>query len=495
MRFIEKTGDGFIPIPLLFINRKTVQVIDKPKEFCGVIGVYGHPEAAEMAYLGLYSLQHRGQEGAGIVSSNGKNVFSHVGQGLVNDVFASPGTITKLKGSLAIGHNRYSTTGSNAKENVQPILVNTKDGLVALGHNGNLVNSKTIRERLQNEGAIFQTTTDSEVFVHLIARSKEKDIGGRVKEAMQQVKGAYSLVIMTSDTLIAARDPNGFRPLALGKFEDGFMVASETCAMDLVGVEYIRDVEPGELLVITKNGLRSQTTLEKKKCAHCIFEYIYFSRPDSRIFGEYVDKTRRKLGIRLAEEHPADADIVISVPDSSNTAALGYSIQSGIPFELGLIRNHYIGRTFIQPQQVIRHFNVKVKFNPIGAIFKGKRVVVVEDSIVRGTTLKVLTQLIRKAGAKEVHIRVSSPPIQFPCYYGMDFPTKDELIASSMSVEEIRQHLNVDSLGYLSVDGLLHAVNKKGKGFCSACFDGNYPVVTETSFTKEQYENSCQGAP
>jgi len=468
-------------------------VMDKPKEFCGIIGVYDHPEAAETAYLGLYSLQHRGQEGAGIVSSDGKNVFSHVGQGLVNDVFASPGTIVKLKGTLAIGHNRYSTTGSNEKVNVQPILVNTKDGLLALGHNGNLANSKIVRESLQKEGAIFQTTTDSEIIVHLIARSKGKDIGSRVRDALKHIQGAYSLVIMTADSLVAARDPNGFRPLALGKFDDGYMVASETCAMDLVGAEYIRDVKPGELLVINQDGLHSQSLTEKERCAHCIFEYIYFSRPDSRIFGEYVDKTRRKFGIRLAEEHPADADIVISVPDSSNTAALGYAIQSGIPFELGLIRNHYIGRTFIQPQQVIRHFNVKVKFNPIGGIFEGKRVVVVEDSIVRGTTLKVLTQLIRKAGAKEVHIRVSSPPIRFPCFYGMDFPTKDELIASAMSVEEIRQHLVVDSLGYLSIEGLLDAVTKKGKGFCTACFDGNYPVSAEASFKKEQYENPCQG--
>lgn len=493
LKFIEKKEVGFIPIPLSFINKGYVQLTDKPKEFCGVIGVYGHPEAAEIAYLGLYSLQHRGQEGAGIVSSDGKNVFSHMGRGLVNDVFATPGVIAKLKGNLAIGHNRYSTTGSDAKVNVQPILVNTKDGLLALGHNGNLVNSKAVREKLQNEGAIFQTTTDSEIIVHLIARSKEKDFSGRVRDALQHVKGAYSLVILTADTLIAARDPQGFRPLAIGKFKDGFMVSSETCAMDLVGAEYLRDVNPGELLVINDTGLHSDVISEKEKCAHCIFEYIYFSRPDSRIFGEYVDKTRREFGIRLAEEHPAEADIVISVPDSSNTAALGYAIQTGIPFELGLIRNHYIGRTFIQPQQAIRHFNVKVKFNPIGGIFTNRRIVVVEDSIVRGTTLKILTQLIRKVGAKEVHIRVSSPPIHFPCFYGMDFPTKDELIASTMSVEQIRQHLGVDTLGYLSVEGLLHAVSKKGDGFCSACFDGKYPVSADVSFSKEQYENPHQG--
>ena len=465
---------------------------DKPKEACGVIGVYGHPEAAMMTYLGLYALQHRGQEGAGIVSSDGKKIYRHVGQGLVNDVFSSPDIIKKLKGQLAIGHNRYSTTGADQKINVQPILVNSKEGPLALGHNGNLVNSKVLRDMLQKNGALFQTTTDSEVIVHLIAHSKEQDIVSSIKDALDKVRGAYSLVILTKDKLMAARDPSGFRPLSLGSLDKGYVVASETCAMDLIGAEYIRDVNPGELLVIDENGIRSESLDGHTKHAHCIFEFIYFSRPDSRVFGEYVDKTRRKLGKRLAEEHPADADIVIAVPDSSNTAALGYAHQLGIPFELGLIRNHYIGRTFIQPQQKIRHFNVKVKFNPVGGVLKGKRVVVVEDSIVRGTTLKILTQVIRKAGAKEVHVRVSSPPIRHPCYYGMDFPTREELIASSMSVEEIRKHLGVDSLGYLSMEGLLSAVPREGRGYCTACFGGPYPVPIEEVFEKVQYENPFQ---
>ena len=465
---------------------------DELKEFCGVIGVAGHSGAAEIAYLGLYALQHRGQEGAGIVSSDGDRVYPHLGQGLVNEVFSGQEIIDRLKGHMAIGHNRYSTTGSNAKVNVQPILVNSKDGPLALGHNGNLVNSRILRERLQNEGALFQTTADTEIIVHLIARSKGPDLVSRVKDALTQVRGAYSLIIMTKDKLLAARDPNGFRPLALGALDGGYVVASETCAMDLVGAEYVREVEPGEILLIDEEGIRSEKSGIKRVSTHCIFEFIYFSRPDSRIFGEYVDKTRRKLGRCLAEEHPAEADIVIAVPDSSNTAALGYANCSKIPYELGLIRNHYIGRTFIQPHQTIRHINVKVKFNPVGGVLKGKRVVVVDDSIVRGTTLKILTQLIRKAGAKEVHVRVSSPPIRHPCYYGMDFPTKEELIASSMSVEGIREHLGVESLGYLSMDGLLSAVPLQGRGYCTACFDGSYPVVIEEDFSKDQYDRSFQ---
>ncbi|MCK5146625.1 amidophosphoribosyltransferase [bacterium] len=461
---------------------------DKPKEYCGIIGIFNHPEAAEMAYLGLYTLQHRGQEGAGIISSDGKRVYRHVGMGLVNDVFSSPKIIQKLKGNMAIGHNRYSTTGSNDISNVQPLLVNIQDGPLALGHNGNLVNSGSIRQMLQDEGALFQSTTDSELIVHLIARSKKDNIIDKIKDALTQIRGAFSLTIMTKDQLIVARDPNGVRPLALGMLDQSPVVASETCAFDLIGAEYVRDVEPGELLVINKNGIKSQQFAKVTRCSHCIFEYIYFSRPDSRIFGQNVDKTRRKLGRRLAQEYPANADIVISVPDSSNTAALGYSEESGIKFELGLIRNHYVGRTFIQPQQAIRHFNVKVKFNPVAGVLKGKSVVVVEDSIVRGTTLQVLAQIIRKAGAKEVHIRVSSPPIMHPCYYGMDFPTRNELIANRMRVDEIAKHLGVDSLEYLSLEGLNSAVPEKGVGYCAACFSGDYPVKFERSMSKEQLE-------
>ncbi|RKY82806.1 amidophosphoribosyltransferase [candidate division KSB1 bacterium] len=458
------------------------------KEYCGIIGIAGHPQAAEMAYLGLYALQHRGQEGAGIVSCENGRVYRHVGRGLVNDVFASPGTLKSLKGSMAIGHNRYSTTGTDKKENVQPLLVNTKSGFVGLGHNGNLVNSKKLRYKLQQNGAIFQTTTDSELILHLIAISQKHDIVDQIKDALTKISGAFSLVIQIEGRIIAARDPNGFRPLALGKLDQGYVVASETCAMDLIGAEYMRDVHPGELVIIDKNGFKSQYFTNAQKSTHCIFEFIYFSRPDSRIFGEYVDKTRRKLGRKLAEEHPADADIVISVPDSSNTAALGYANASGIPFEIGLIRNHYIGRTFIQPQQSIRNFNVKVKFNTVGGVLKNKRVVIVEDSIVRGTTLKMLTQQLRNAGAKEVHIRVSSPPIKFPCYYGMDFPTMEELIATGKSVKEIEKFLGVDSLGYLSIEGLVSSVPSEGRGYCTACFDGKYPVEVEKDFEKEQYE-------
>ncbi len=468
---------------------------DKPKEFCGVIGIYGHPEAAEMAYLGLYALQHRGQEGCGIVSSDGRRFAKHLGQGLVNDVFSDPGTIAGLKGSAAIGHNRYSTTGSDQLINIQPIVVNSKDGPLALGHNGNIVNTRSLRERLEQEGAIFQTTTDSEIIVHLIARSRRAGFIERVKEALDTVRGAFSLVLLTADKLIVARDPHGIRPLALGRLKEGHIVASETCAFDLVGAEYIRDVEPGELIVFDAGGMRSDRLGGAVQRSSCIFEFVYFSRPDSRIFGECVDKTRRKFGKRLVEEHPADADIVISVPDSSNTAALGFSRRSGIKFELGLIRNHYIGRTFIQPQQSIRNFSAKVKYNPVAGVLSGRRVVVVEDSIVRGTTLRTLAQFIRKAGATEVHIRVSSPPILYPCYYGMDFPTREELIASTRSVEEIRKFLGVDSLGYLSMEGMLASVPGTGNDYCTACFDGSYRVPIDDVIEKIHFDKPFQGMP
>lgn len=460
------------------------QPFDKPKEFCGVFGIYNHAEAAEMTYLSLYALQHRGQEGAGIVSSDGNRLHRHVGRGLVNDVFSSRHTIEKLAGHIAIGHNRYSTTGSDQAANVQPILVKSKNGMLALGHNGNLVNSRQIRRDLENDGALFQTTTDSEVIVHLIARSKKKDLITQIIDALSQVRGAYSLLIMTKDKLIAARDPGGVRPLAIGKLGASHIVTSETCALDLIGAEYIRDVRPGELLLFDEKGMRSESLGQPVKPAHCIFELIYFSRPDSRIFGEYVDKTRRKFGKTLASEYPVDADIIISVPDSSNTAALGYSHRTGIRFELGLIRNHYIGRTFIQPQQAIRDFNVKVKFNPVGGVLEGRKVVVVEDSIVRGTTLRMLVNSIRRAGAKEVHVVVSSPPIRYPCFYGMDFPTRAELIANRKTVEEIREFIGVDSLGYLSMDGLLSSVPEGGKGYCTACFSGCYPIPIDEKFTK-----------
>ena len=453
--------------------------IDKPRCNCGVVGIYGSPEAAQEAYLCLYALQHRGQESAGVASTDNERIYRHVNMGLVADVFSDKTIFNKLKGTIAIGHNRYSTTGSTQLANAQPFLANAQDGPVAIAHNGNLVNSGSIRRGLVSEGAIFQTTTDTEVILHLIARSREKDFVEKVVDTLSQLRGAFSLVIMSKDQLIAARDPRGFRPLSLGQRRDAYIIASETCAMDLIGAKYERDIEPGEILVIDKNGLQQFSLKEKAKPAACIFEYIYFARPDSKIFGENVDKCRRKLGKNLALESPVDADIVISVPDSSNTAAIGYTRRSDIKYELGLIRNHYIGRTFIHPHQNLRDFSVRVKFNPVRGVLEGRRVVVIEDSIVRGTTLRHLISMIRSAGAKEVHVRVSSPPIISPCYYGMDFPTKKELIASSKSVDEICAFINADSLAYLSHEGLMKSVPQDGCGYCDACFTGNYTLPLE----------------
>ncbi len=453
---------------------------DKPRENCGIVGVFGHPEAAKIAYLSLHALQHRGQEGSGIVTADGEQVYRHVGLGLVNDVYSDPGIFDQLRGHIAIGHNRYSTTGSPSLLNTQPILVNCKSGPLALAHNGNLVNYRSLRHILERSGSIFQTTNDSEVILHIAARSKAPTVEEQILEALRVVRGAYSLVFLTTDRLIAARDPYGIRPLALGRLGNAVVVASETCAFDLIGAEYIRDIAPGEMISFDSKGERTYRIGTVPKTAHCIFEFVYFSRPDSQIFGEYVDKTRRKLGKNLALEQPANADIVISVPDSSNTAAIGYSRRTGIKYDIGLIRNHYIGRTFIQPSQKVRDFNVRVKFNPVGGVLRDRRVVVVDDSIVRGTTLRRLVQMIRRAGAREVHIRVASPPIKHPCYYGMDFPTQDELIANGKSIEEIREYLGVDSLGYLSLEGLLGAVPNEERGYCTACFSGEYPIpITE----------------
>jgi len=459
-------------------------VDDRPREHCAVIGVYNHPNAARIAYQGLFALQHRGQEGSGIISSDGNALYKHLGEGLVSDVFSNVKVFKKLVGTLAIGHNRYSTTGASDLNNIQPLAVNSKDGPLAIAHNGNLVNSYQVRKELEDEGALFQTSTDTEVILHLMARSKENTVVGRIKQALVKVKGAYSFVIATRQKLIAVRDPHGFRPLALGRRDDTWVVASESCAFDLIGAEYIREIQPGEILLIDNIGLTSSFVEPKETPRMCIFEYIYFSRPDSYIFGHMVDKVRRKFGRRLALDQPADADIVIAVPDSSNTAALGYSNTSGTKFEIGLIRNHYIGRTFILPEQSERDFRVRVKFNPIQGVIQGRRVVMVEDSIVRGTTLKQLTRLIRKAGAAEIHVRVSSPPIRFPCYYGMDFPTQQELIAHNHSVEDIRKYIEVDSLGYLSLEGLLASVPHTDNVFCCACFDGDYPVAPEKVSSK-----------
>ena len=458
------------------------------KEFCGIFGIYNHKEAAHLAYLGLFALQHRGQESAGIVSSDGKDVYSHMGEGLVADVFADKRVLKALKGDIAIGHNRYSTTGTTSMSNVQPLVAKINLGPVALAHNGNLVNSVQLRRELEDQGSIFQTTNDSEVIIHLVARSRKKTLPERVADACGKLKGAFSLVFLTPETLIVVRDPNGFRPLALGKMLDTWIAASESCAFDLIGANYVRDVKPGEMVVIDSSGFHSQRFCPHRQITQCIFEYIYFSRPDSRIFGDFVDKTRRKLGKNLAIESPAEADIVISVPDSSNTAGLGFAQKSGLKYEIGLIRNHYIGRTFIHPSQQGRDLNVKLKFNTVGGVLKDRRVVVVEDSIVRGTTLAKLTVLLRRAGAREVHVRVSSPPIRFPCFYGMDFPTTGELVASGRTVEEVRRILNVDSLAYLSIEKLIESVPSEYGGYCRSCFDGQYPIPVENEISKLQLE-------
>lgn len=461
---------------------------DKPQSNCGIVAVFGDPEAAKLAYLALYALQHRGQEASGIVSSDGYHVNRYLGSGLVADVFSDEKIFKSLAGHIAIGHNRYSTTGSTQISNAQPILVTSKVGHFAISHNGNFTNSGTLRARLEESGSIFQTTSDTEVVPHLIARSKKTDMLEKISDALNKIRGAYSLVMLTKDRVYAARDPHGVRPLCLGEKDGAYFVVSETCALDLVRARYLRDIEPGEMIEISAQGIRSYRFHPHARRHACIFEFIYFARPDSKIFKENVDKVRRKLGKNLALESPADADIVISVPDSSNTAAVGYSRRSGIKFDLGLIRNHYVGRTFIHPNQNMRDFSVRVKFNTVNGILQGRRVVMVEDSIVRGTTLRQLVRLIRQAGAKEVHVRVSSPPIISPCFYGMDFPSKSELIASSKSVDEIRQFLECESLAYLSLKELLNSVSSENGGFCTSCFTGKYPITIEENIGKFQHE-------
>ena len=443
---------------------------------CGVFGITGTRNAAVLTYFGLYALQHRGQESCGIAISDNNTILMKKGMGEVHEIFSSPNQLKNLKGRIAIGHNRYSTTGSSSTTNIQPLLIKYKKGLLALGHNGNLTNYKRMRRKMEATGSIFSTTSDSEIILHLIAKSRHQRIEMALAEALRKVTGAYSLVMLSGENLLAARDPVGVRPLALGKLRKSWVVASETCAFDIIGAKYIRDIEPGEILVANGGGLQSYKLLPERRHAFCIFEYIYFSRPDSIIFNKNVDKIRRHLGKQLAKEYPIDADIVISVPDSSNTAALGYAEETGIPFEIGLIRNHYVGRTFIQPEQKIRDLDVKIKFNPIRGVLRKKRVVVVDDSIVRGTTSKKLVKMLREAGAKEVHMRISSPPIKFPCFYGIDMPTKKELIGSERSVESIRRHLGVDTLGYLSLKGMLSLPVLPNEGFCHACFSGKYVI-------------------
>lgn len=450
---------------------------DKFREECGVFGIYGHSEAANLSYLGLYALQHRGQEGAGICSSDGKQLFLEKAIGLVADIFTEK-RLKRLPGYIAIGHNRYSTAGGSNPKNVQPIVANFSLGQIAIAHNGNLVNAFELKKRLEDEGAIFQSTSDSEVFIHLIAHSREGNLKERVIHAVNEVSGSYSLVILSEKQLIAVRDPFGVRPLSLGELDGAYVVGSESCAFDLIGAKYIRDIEPGEMLIIDEHGLTSikaTTALEK---AFCIFEHIYFARPDSRIFGGHtVNTIRKNLGKQLAIECPVDADLVIPVPDSGVPAAIGYSEQSGIPFEFGLIRNHYIGRTFIEPKQSIRHFGVKIKLNPVRELLEGKKIIVVDDSIVRGTTSKKIVKMLRESGgAKEVHVKISSPPTMGPCFYGIDTPTRHELIAATHNVEEIRRYITAETLSYLSMEGLKANVPNP-QDFCAACFTNVYPIL------------------
>jgi len=447
---------------------------------CGVFGIHGHDEAANIAYLGMHALQHRGQESAGLVSLEPDvgRLNRHVAMGLVSDTFDRD-NLAKLPGSIAMGHVRYSTAGSSELRNAQPFVFEFSGGSVAIAHNGNLVNAAELRAELEAQGSIFQTSSDTEVIVHLMAKAKEPDIVGKLVAALRRVRGASSLVLVTNDgKLIGARDPNGFRPLVLGRLKDAYVLSSETCAFDLVEADLLREIEPGEIVVIEKGGMTSLRVPETAPAKFCVFEHVYFARPDSLVNGKSVYRAREKMGQRLAQEAPVEADVVIPVPDSGVPAAIGYSKESGIPFEMGLIRSHYVGRTFIEPQESIRHFGVRLKLSPVRSIVDGKRVVVVDDSLVRGTTSRKIVKMLRGAGAREVHLRISAPPTTHPCFYGIDTPTRSELVAASHSVEEINRYVTSDSLSYLSHDGMMSAVGTaSGDGFCSACFTGNYPVA------------------
>ena len=449
--------------------------MDKFKDECGVFGIYGHAEAANMTYLGLYALQHRGQESAGIATANDSRLHLSRAMGYVADAFDED-TLANLHGEAAIGHVRYSTAGDTRLVNAQPILIDCAHGEIALCHNGNLVNAGEVRRDLVRRGSIFQTNSDTEVILHLYARSEALTAEDAIVESVSQVRGAFSLVLLTKDNLIAVRDPQGFRPLALGKLGEATIVCSETCALDLIGATYVRDVEPGEVLVVGRSGLKSFKPFPPAPPSHCIFEHVYFARPDSDVFGQSVNEVRTELGRLLAREAPVDADVVIPVPDSGVCAAMGYTEESGIRLGMGLIRNHYVGRTFIQPQQSIRGFKVKVKLNTVRSILDGKRVVLVDDSIVRGTTSRKIVKMIKAAGAREVHMRISCPPTVSPCYYGINTPSRSELIGAAHSVGEIREFLGADSLFYLSLDGLLTAVGSNRGRYCTSCYTGKYPV-------------------
>jgi len=447
---------------------------DRFKDECGVFGIQGHPEAANLIYLGLHALQHRGQESAGIATTDGERLHVEIGMGQVGDIFMEE-RLSRLPGGSGVGHVRYSTAGTSDLKNAQPMRVRCHKGEIAVAHNGNLVNADRLRSNLECDGSIFTSNSDTEVILHLIARSHQREIEDAVVDALAQVRGAYSLAFLTADRMIGVRDPMGFRPLSLGRLNGAWVLTSETTALDLVGANFVRDVEPGEVVVAQGESLRSYKPFPPAEPHACVFEYVYFARPDSLLWGRNVSRVRRRLGIELATESPADADIVVPIPDSGVYAAMGFAAKSGIPYDHGLVRSHYIGRTFIEPSQSIRHFGVRLKLNPVREVLEGKRVVLVDDSIVRGTTSRKLVTLVREAGAKEVHMRISCPPTIGPCYYGVDTPLRSELIASTHTVEEIRKHIRADSLAYLSLDGMLRAVGD-GDGFCTACYTNRYPI-------------------
>lgn len=453
---------------------------DKLKEECGLAGIFGHPEAANLAYLGLYALQHRGQESAGIASTDGREVYAHRAMGLVADIF-SPEVLARLPGAAAIGHTRYSTSGASSIANAQPLTVDCNKGVLAIAHNGNLVNATESRARLENQGSIFQTTSDTEVILHLLAQSRRALLGDALTETLQQLEGAYSLLLLTRDSLFAIRDPHGIRPLAMGELpplapggRPVSVFASETCAFDLIGARYLRDIEPGEWVRVTAEGLESQRFAAPGPRRHCLFEHVYFARPDSLVFGRSVQISRETMGRLLARQAPAAADIVVPVPDSGVAAAIGFAAEARLPFRFGLIRSHYVGRTFIEPSQQIRDFGVKLKLNPVRALLEGQRVVLVDDSIVRGTTSRKIVRMIRDAGAREVHLRISCPPTVSPCYYGVDTPRKEELIAANRSLAEIQEYVGADSLAYLSLENLRAAVADQNQEYCAACYTGQY---------------------
>ena len=455
---------------------------DKLREECGIMAIHNHPDAARYTYMGLYALQHRGQESAGIATADGQKITDTKGMGLVSEIFTDD-VLAKLPGTMAIGHTRYSTTGDSALLNAQPISVESTKGLIAIAHNGNLVNLGTARQRLERDGALFQTTSDSEIIVQLIAHSKATTLVDAMADSLSQIEGAFSIVLMTRNRIFAARDPQGFRPLSMGRIPgangkpDTIVFASETCAFDLMRAEYVRDVLPGELVMVSEDGVTSRYYNTDAKQASCIFEHVYFARPDSKIFNRWVQASRDAMGAQLFKESPADVDLVVPVPDSGVTAALGYARASGVPFNFGLIRNHYVGRTFIQPEQRVRDFGVRMKLNPVRNLLEGKRVMLIDDSIIRGTTSRKIVRMVRAAGAKEVHLRISCPPTISPCFYGVDTPSKKDLIAANNTVEEIRQYIEADSLAYLSLDGLLHCCDgEEHNSYCTACYTGNYPT-------------------